>query len=140
MRLSKRWWLWPATVVLLACPQKTAVWLAGGATIDSPEFILGREQGRAAAIEIGFLRVDHCEALGEGSYPPAVSAVWFLEVSDLEVSIERITYGSVPTGFVETAPARELEAGECYLVTITGDGTLRFRVGDDGRLSEVAES
>jgi len=137
MITAKRWLIWPVCVVLLACPQKTAVWLDSEATVDRAVFVLGREQGRPIAIELGLMRVDQCDALIDGAYPSADNAEWFLEAMAADVLIERLTYGSVPEGFREASPARNLELGGCYEVTITGSGTLRFQVAEDGRLHEA---
>lgn len=137
MTTATRWWIWPACLVLLGCPQRTALWLDPDATLNRAVFILGRDQGHPQAVEVGLVRVDECGALGGGTYPPVSSAKWFLEATVEDVSVERLTYGSVPPGFTEASNAGDLELGRCYVVSVTGDGTLRFQVAEDGRLHEA---
>lgn len=111
------------------------MWLGPDARVDNAAFIFGHSRGEPAPISIGLLRVDACEALDTGSFPDAKSAAWFLAPRGAEVTLSRVTYGVVPAGFEETTPAKALKSGGCYVVTITGTGSLRFEVGSDGRLS-----
>ena len=129
--------LFASLTVLTGCPQETAIWLAPGATVSAPEFLLGKRWGEQEAVGIGFVRVDPCSSLRTGRFPSLKESSWAIEAERGDVMLSRLTYGSTPEGYVELVPPQPLSAGECYEVTMSGAGTLRFDVDADGRLRAV---
>ena len=65
--------------------------------------------------------------------------------------VSSVTYGTVPTGMSEDAPARPLEIGHVYIVGVYGDtagsilsgsycrGRLRFKVNSSGEIVNCSE-
>lgn len=127
----------PMSLILVACPRRTAVRLGEDSTANQPVFLLGSERGKQERVEIGLFRVDSCASLEGGTYPRAERADWHIEAKG-EVAVSRIVYGTLPPGFHEIAPAAPLAPNTCYMVTVTGSGTVRFEISDGGQLHEVS--
>jgi hypothetical protein len=58
--------------------------------------------------------------------------VWHMDAIGPDVQVSRISYGQVPDGFKEKAPAKPLTSG-CYAVSI-GEGGDEFDVKSDGSI------
>ena len=114
---------------LAACPQQTAVWIAAGSTAEQLTFVLGSERGDEEPLQTP-LRVDACGAAA-GSYN---DPLWFADVD-----ASRVAYGRSGPGVESGMDAGPLPPG-CYQVDITGTGGVRFMVGEDGSVRELASS
>lgn len=123
-------------VLLAACPQETAIWVAPASTVDRLEFLLGKQVGNMKPISISGLRVDPCH--GNAGGMPDSTSMWTIDAMlGTEGKVSAIRYGTVPVGFTESIGPRDLERPGCYEVTISGTGFVRFTISEDGTVREV---
>jgi hypothetical protein len=107
----------------------SAVWLAPGATAGSLTFVLGRERGTERPLSV-LLRVERCDVpirrwdTGE--------SMWIAEVA----GASRVHYGESSGRVRGQIPAQPLAPG-CYYASVTGPGTVVFRIGEDGEVDEL---
>ena len=118
-----------------ACPQRTAVWIAPGATRADLTFVLGRERGQEAPVALGSVVVYACaDSIGG---PAEARAMWYTRVPDRAREVSRVRYGGTLPGFTVPVGARPLTPG-CYIAEISGTGVTRFQVrADDGAVEEL---
>ena len=117
-------------LVVLGCPQRTAVWLADGSTARRLVFRLSDERDGSRAVAVGGVRVDRCdrEPTGEG-------AEWLVGPRNGTEPTRELTYGVAPPGWETDQGPRPLTPG-CYQVTTSGTGRATFDVAPDGRATE----
>ena len=131
----------------VGCPQKTAVWIAEGSTARDLVFQIGIVRGQPKAIQFYGMNVYLCASPDQPNKPSlwTVSAARGVLEQDYPTAI---TYGVVPSGFVEQVPAQTLTKG-CYVAAIAGTGAVTFAVDssgavttllDDGELAAPAKS
>jgi hypothetical protein len=133
-RLCKLSGLLCVSVVLWGCPPKVAIWLAPGSTVDELILLLGENLGKQERVWTGIVRIDSCESVSSGTYPPWEDASWAL-ANQGSAEVSRINYGTAPDGFDQNHPADQLDKPGCYLVSTSGMGT-RLEIDEDGRVSE----
>lgn len=122
----------PAIVVSLslllgACPQKTAVWVDAGSTADRLTLVLGKTRGRENHVSTS-LRIDRC------------AYNWLEDDQDRalwkgHVDGSRVVYGSA-SGAADMRGAPALGPG-CYHVTTSGTGDVAFTVDSLGRVTQL---
>lgn len=122
---------------LVGCPQKTAVWIAEGSTAPDLVFQFGVVRGQPKPVQFYGLNVYPCASPDRPSKPP----VW--TVSAPQGVLERdyptaITYGVVPSGFVEQVPAQTLTTG-CYVAATAGTGAVTFAVDSLGAVTTLLD-
>lgn len=122
---------------ILACPQKTAAWLAEGAPRGEPVFLLGEVLRQEKPVRFYVLNVYPCTLSG-GSAEPSVWVVSETTGITRREYPTRIKYGEVPSGFVQQAPAKVLSAG-CYVAATGGTGAVTFVVDTLGHVSTLGE-
>lgn len=127
-----------AAVLLLAgnwaCIKQTAVWVIPGSTSAHLMFGLGKNAGRERPGYVGMLAVQRC-----GNHGDRELLVWLLEPARGGSGPGlpgRVTYGSVPEGFVEHAPAPFLQPG-AYIAYTDGSGSVWFAVTDSGAVQAL---
>ena len=111
-------------LLLAACPQRTAVWIAEGSTARDLTFVLGQKEGRERRIQ-SYVRVDRCGPWYRDS------AMW---IASADTS--RVTYGVTGPGATEQQPARPLVPG-CYSVMTGGTGSVAFAVDSLGGVTQL---
>ena len=117
--------------VLAGCPQRTAVWIPSGATTNDLLLAFGEERGHPAEVAIGVVEVWRCDPS-----PPGDSAtVWRIRTSGIARPIRLMRYGVAPPGFTVEVRAVPIGPG-CYLAQVSGTGATRFRVGQDGKVTD----
>ena len=95
-------------LVCAGCPREVAVWIPPASTADSLRFVVGRKVGQPG-ISIDGFAVAHCNA----NIRDSLVFVWRLDSTSGDADIDTISFGHVPTGFRERAPAPLLRPG-CY--------------------------
>jgi hypothetical protein len=118
-----------ATLAISACPEKTAIWIAGSQRVAQLQFAVGRSVGREAPVRFYGMRVEDCTPpRGDRSSP-----YWAFgeDTTGMPEYPSRIDYGRVPPGFRETVPPHALPAG-CYVARIGGNGAVFFDVDSLG--------
>ena len=118
------------TVLLTACPQRTAVWIESGSTSNHLVIDLGSKRGSLGDADIGVVRVHRCDASPTGS-----GAAWVVGPNGGTARFSRLVYGETPSGFISSQGPTPLVAG-CYRVEISGTGQAAFYVGRDGTVTE----
>jgi len=64
--------------------------------------------------------------------------VWSISIDTLEpVGVRSLTFGKVPAGYIEGAPARQLEPG-CYKVGYAAKEATYFQVNANGHIEEIS--
>ena len=119
-------------IVLLGCPEFTAVWLPHGATSSSLAFELGYEQGVSEPIDLRELRVHVC---GTNSASRMGVAIWIISRETNE-RLSQVRFGETPMGFKSESKPPNLTPG-CYIVQISGTGRMKFQVLNDGRVVDL---
>lgn len=121
-----------ALLLMAGCERpRSAVWLAPDATAESLTFVLGRERGTERPLS-ALLRVERCDVpirrwdTGE--------AMWIAEVA----GASRVHYGESSGRVRGQIPAQALAPG-CYYASVTGPGTVVFRIGEDGEVEELPQ-
>jgi hypothetical protein len=121
-----------ALLLMAGCErQRSAVWLAPDATAESLTFVLGRERGTERPLSV-LLRVERCDVpirrwdTGE--------AMWIAEVA----GVSRVHYGESSGRVRGQIPAQALAPG-CYYASVTGPGTVVFRIGEGGEVEELSQ-
>lgn len=117
----------PLLILLAACPQETAVWVAEGSTASELTLVFGRERGRERPISV-FVRVDRCEDPNRGAYDG--KALWMADIN-----ASRATYGVPGPGVSEQMKPEPLTPG-CYYVSTTGTGATAVVIDSAGRVAE----
>ncbi len=82
-------------ISLVACPERTAVWIEPGATANHLVFRVGARRGSSTPIEIGVLRVDRC---GDDGSAATSTGFWVIDGTG---PVSQVTYAEVPSGFTE---------------------------------------
>jgi hypothetical protein len=120
-------------MLLAACPERTALWILPGSTVDSLVFAIGERLGHEKPLSFTYLLVDGCDSPSRGRLDSPTG--WAIVRSGGDLGTPgyptRVRYGMVPAGFdsVRTAPA--LLPG-CYVADIIGTGGVAFNVRGDG--------
>src|SRR5919204_1032292 len=121
------------SVLLMACPQRTAVWIVRGSTISHLEFGISDRRNGTEAVFFGGFRISSC-----GSESQSGESVWLIEADSLnEIPPTRLVYGIVPLGFHNLKGPEPLKSG-CYSVGMSGTGNLRFVIRPDGSVHQLA--
>lgn len=120
-------------VMLVGCPEKSAIWIEPGSTADHLVFGVGRSRHGPPPKNLHGISVVPC---GKESQLPS-SAVWTLARSADSAVPRRITYGEAPPGFVSRRQAEALRPG-CYRAEDSGSGQIEFTVNSDGTVIERA--
>src|SRR6185437_2086867 len=83
---------------LAACPQRTAVWVEAGSTVNHLVLRIAEERDASGTVAIGVIRVDRCDASSTGSAAMKVTgpAYW-------TANVHRIACRESRPGFVSTA-------------------------------------
>lgn len=115
-------------LLLTACPQETAVWVAPGSTARNLTFVLGHKPGRERRIS-AFLRVERCGDYARYGYNR--EAMWLVQVDT-----SRVTYGQPGPAAREDMQARPLVPG-CYHAHVSGTGQTAFTVDSAGAVTEL---
>lgn len=114
------------SVLLCACPERTAVWVGKGSTADSLTLVLGKWRGKESHLST-FLRVDRCGYSWMEDHEDR--ALWKGYVVG-----SRVVYGDASDAAdMRGAPA--LGPG-CYHVTTSGTGDVAFTVDSLGRVTQ----
>jgi hypothetical protein len=115
------------SVLLCACPQRTAVWVGKGSTADSLTLVLGKWRGREDHLST-HLRIDRCGY--DWLEDDEDRALWKGHVEG-----SRVVYrDSSEAADMRGAPA--LGPG-CYHVTTSGTGEVAFTVDSLGRVTQL---
>lgn len=123
-----------SALTVLACPQRTAIWVLPGSNQDHLEFGISDRRNGERAVVVDFLRISSCDAPSYGS----TAAVWLLDrTDDIPPPPTRIVYGQAPIGFRSEYGPAALVAG-CYRAAVPGTGATRFIVHEDGTVSEAS--
>lgn len=118
----------PLFLFIVGCPKQTAVWLRPTPDLGQPSFVIGRTLGNESFVDWVYLRVDRCGSSGTTWGEP----MWGItRPADSIRSPTRVTYGRVPSGFVEYQAAKALDVG-CYSVSISGAGAAWFEIDSTG--------
>lgn len=121
------------TIALTACPQRVRLEVIASSRSDSLVFaVRGPREGRPVAVK--FVLVRSCDA----SFGGPADVYWELDASDSPSAILSLTYGVTPSGYTETASARQLERGGCYAVAYGAASFTYVAVDSTGGVSEVA--
>lgn len=128
-----------ASSLLVGCdlasppPQRAAIWVLPGSTVDRLEFGVSRDSGTTVPVRVQGLAVSVC-----GGEAPVV---WRLTLVEPVAPVPtRFAYGLVPSGYTNEVPAAALRAG-CYRVRVTGGrGIATFTVDSAGRVIQVSQS
>lgn len=126
-----------ASIAPSACPEESALWILDGSTPDSLVFGLGREPGKEESVDFGALLVEKCDSTCSGKK----TRMWAIEdppSDSVRAFASRVTYGVVPSGFVEDRPAEHLTVG-CYLAAIMGTGSVRFCIESNRVIPEDSD-
>jgi hypothetical protein len=115
-------------VLLQACPKTTAIWVTSHSTVRDLQFDLGEQRNHLAKITIDFANVAPCSDTAANRLGPSI---WWITAEDHGQPINHLRYGDIPAGFVSKVPAGSLGVG-CYVITIAGTGSTRFRVLPNG--------
>jgi hypothetical protein len=127
---------WPVLLVaaLAACPQRTAVWVEPGSTVERLRFQVAERRGGTEPLDIGLFRVDRCGAWAEAGERP--TPMWGAGTSR---PLSVIEYGVMPPGAMpligQADTALTLIPG-CYEAMISGTGHTVFDVTADGHVIE----
>lgn len=130
------WWIPLLSFVLVACPQRTAIWIVPGASVEHLVFGVSDEVGGTNAVDFTFLRVYRCERQALDT----AGTVWMVEPAHNRPPYPtKIVYGETPTGYQTTTGPFPLKVG-CYDARIVGTGMVRFIVREDGSIVEAQAS
>lgn len=119
------------TLVLLGCPERSAVWIETGSTADSLVFGVGRTAHGPPPANLHGLTISPCNADGTSK-----TAAWAIARTSATPVPGRIAYGHAPLGYTTIAGPLPLTPG-CYLAADAGSGRFRFYVRIDGTIEEA---
>jgi hypothetical protein len=119
---------------LVACPQRTAIWIVQPATRDELVFALGKHKGKEEPVRFYYLSVESCASVS-GQQSARSWMVGERANGAPAVNPVRVRYGEVPPGFEAQGAAQPLKAG-CYVARTGGSGSVRFDVGPTGEVIE----
>lgn len=126
----RSWALLAMAILLVACPEKNAVWVEDGSTATNLTFGVGSSRdGRGPPLgKLPTLAVVRCVPPGE-----AEDVIWQIAVAGPgEAPVPtRIRYGEPPRGYVSQVGPGELTPG-CYEARTMGTGRVRFEVEPNG--------
>jgi hypothetical protein len=119
-----------SSLLLIACPQRSAVWVESGSTAQ--HFVIGvgsRAHGPPPANLYG-LTVVRC---GDENKLPGSAVLTIARVSEGSVP-GRVIFGIAPPGFETRVQPQALLPG-CYRVQDSGSGRMEIAVATDGAIS-----
>lgn len=116
--------------LLVACPQRTAIWIEPGSTINHLVFRMGAEYGQPGGAQFGAIRVYRCDAPDSGP-----GADWVVGPVGGTAPITALVYGEVPSGFISDQGPMPLRPG-CYRVGGSGTGSTSFDIDSTGHVTE----
>lgn len=120
-----------AALILMGCPEKSAVWIVDGSTATRLEFGIGRTRDDPRGFETDGIRVFRCDgpSAGEG-------AVWAASVDTVGPGpVKRVVYGDPLPGWRSVQGPSPITPG-CYRAAISGTGRTEFEVKPDGSVVE----
>lgn len=120
----------PCTLLLSACPERSAVWVETGSTAGHLVIGIGTTPHGPPPANLYGLTVVRC---GEENRLPA-SAVWTIARAKESPVPGRVLYGSTPPGFETRVPAQAITPG-CYRIQDSGSGRTIFDVATNGAVS-----
>lgn len=123
-----------AVMLVAACPQKTAIWIANGSTTQHLEFIVGKKRGKEEPVRFYAVIVSRCER-SDSEAEPFIWSIWETPAAISQYPT-RVLYGHVPTGFEEKDTAMALTVG-CYQASTIGSGAISFKVDSLGKIDEL---
>jgi hypothetical protein len=122
------------SLMVLACPERTAVWVEEGSTATNLLFGVARYRDRQGPplSDLPTLIVQRC------TEPEAdEDVVWQIVVGDSQPPVPtQIRYGEPPPGYRSRVAPRKLTPG-CYLALILGSGRVTFEVASDGSVTTL---
>src|SRR5664279_1922128 len=126
-----------AALVLVGCPQRTAVWIEPGSTAAHLTFRMAEKRGGHKAVSVGVFRVDQCTSPSDARTVPMWGAG--TTASATSSALSRIVYGDMPNGYeplIHQGDSALALAPGCYRATISGTGEVVFDVTNDGQVVE----
>lgn len=118
-------------LILVGCPERSAVWIEAGSSADSLVFGVGRTAHGPPPANLHGLTISPCGADGTSE-----TAVWAIARTSAAPVPARINYGLAPHGYSTVAGPTPLRPG-CYVAADAGSGRLRFEVKVDGTVEEA---
>ena len=117
-------------LTLTACPQRTAVWVKEGSTLDNLVFQFGTRRGVPGGAQIGVVRVYRCNGSATGP-----GAMWVVGPVGGTANVLELAYGEPPPDFSADQGPVDLQPG-CYRIDVSGTGKAEFIIDTNGEVSE----
>lgn len=125
-------------MLVIACPERTSIWLDSSSTAARPVFGIGRRRHRPE-MQLGNLQVLDVTVCGDNG-GSGMRPLWQMVGNDPYARgpvPSLIVYGKAPAPrYITAIPAQALGPG-CYRASIGGTGWVKFAITSDRRIAEV---